>query len=287
MFDVKGERVVLVTDSACDLSDAQLAAWDIRLVPLRVSTTHGEFRDRLEIDPEKLYTLMETELPKTSLPLPGDVADLYRSLLAEGADHILHLTISSGLSGTFNMVSMVASEFPDAKIDVVDTLTLSAGEGLLVLTAAKALAEGSSVPEAIALVREKRKNQLGTFVIKTLEFLRKGGRIGLVEGVVGSLLQIKPVIFVDDQGVYETLTKARGFSRAVNAMEEQFAKRYERRPVNLAIVHGGAPEEAAELEARFCRTLNVVDSFISPVSPALAIHTGRGLQGAICQLADV
>lgn len=287
MFEINGRRVVLVTDSACDLSDEQLAAWDIRLVPLRVSTTHGEFRDRLEINPEKLYTLMETELPKTSLPLPGDVAELYRGLLAEGAGRILHLTISSGLSGTYNMVSMVASEFEGVQIDVVDTLTLSAGEGLLVLTAARALSEGLSVEETVALVRRKRKDQLGTFVIRTLEYLRKGGRIGLVEGVVGSLLQIKPVIYVDDDGVYETLTKARGFTRAVNAMEEQFAQRYQRQAVNLVIVHGGVPEDAAELEARFCKTLNVVDSFISPVSPALAIHTGRGLLGAICQPADV
>ena len=177
----------------------------------------------------------------------------------------------------------MAEDFAPLPIDVVDSLTLSAGLGLLVLEAAEMLQRGEAVEDVIHRVEHLRRHQLGTFVIRTLEYLRKGGRIGLVEGVVGSLLQIKPVIFVNDEGVYETLVKARGFGKALNAMSEEFFRRYEGKLVRLAIVHGNAEEEGRKLLEEFRANLDVVSSFLSPVSPALAIHTGPGLLGAIVE----
>ncbi len=282
MFRIGEDLVALVTDSACDLSDAQLQRYDIRLVSLRIATTKGEWRDRAEIQPEKVYEMMQTELPKTSLPLPEDVTRLYRELREEGCTRILHIAMSSGLSGTYNMVRMLSGD-AGIPVDVVDSQTLSCGLGLLVLDAAECLDGGMDVPSVIARVRKLRSRQLGTFVIRTLEYLRKGGRIGLVEGVVGSLLQIKPVIFVNADGVYQTLVKARGFTKAVDAMSAEFFRRYESDRVRVAIVHGNVPEEAEQLRQRFCESLDVAESFISPVSPALAIHTGLGLLGAIVQ----
>lgn len=283
MFEINGERVALVTDTACDLSDEQLRAYDIRMVSLRLSTSRGEFRDRKEIQPQELYAIMETELPKTSLPLPGDVTAVWHEAAEAGATRILHLSISSGLSGACNLVQMLAPEFQEARVEVLDTLTLSAGEGLLVLAAAQCLAAGGSVAEAVETVERLRGDQLGTFVIRTLEYLRKGGRIGLVEGVVGSLLQIKPVIFVNPDGVYQTLAKGRGFTKALDAMTEEFFRRYSGQRVTMAIVHGNAYEDALALQARMMDRLDVAETFISPVSPALAIHTGPGLLGIIIQ----
>lgn len=280
------DRVALVTDTSCDLSEEQLQAYDIRLVSLRVATSEGEFRDRLEIDQDTLYSLLKRELPKTSLPLPEDVSALYRQLKEEGCTRVVHMTISSNLSGTYNMVRLIAEETEGMQVDVVDTRTLSCGLGLLVLEAAESLAKGMSVEDTLARVEHLRSTQLGAFVIRTLEFLRKGGRIGLVEGVVGSLLQIKPVIYVNDDGVYNTLVKARGFTNALNAMSDECFKRFQGRKVRIAIVHGAAYEEAVKLRDRFLEKLDVVSSFISPVSPALAIHTGPGLLGAIVQYAD-
>lgn len=286
MFSIGPDRVALVTDSSCDLSDEQLAAYDIRLVSLRVASSKGEFRDRLEISQDQLYDLLKEEVPKTSLPLPEDVSALYRSLQAEGCTRVVHLAISAGLSGTYNMVRILADDFPDMRIDVMDTRTLSCGLGLLVLEAAECLQRGMAVEDVLERIEHLRATQLGTFVIRTLEFLRKGGRIGLVEGVVGSLLQLKPVIFVNDDGIYQTLVKARGFNNALNVMCDEFFRRYEGQRVRLAIVHGAAYEDALKLRDKFCEKLNVVSSFISPVSPALAIHTGPGLLGAIVQFAD-
>ena len=283
MFRINGENVALVTDTSCDLDDALLARYDIRTICLRLTTSQGEFRDRKEISQDELYKILETEVPKTSLPLPEDVSEVYRALQAEGCDRILHISISSGLSGTYNMVRMIAEDFAPFPIHVVDSKTLSCGLGLLVVTAAEALERGMPVEEVAQLVQETRTTQLGTFVIRTLEFLRKGGRIGLVEGVVGSLLQIKPVIFVNDDGVYQTLVKGRGFSKALSAMSEEFFKRYEGKKVQLAIVHGNAYEEALKLRDQFMDRLHAVSCMVSPVSPCLAIHTGPGLLGAIVQ----
>ena len=180
MFQIGNERVALVTDTSCDLSDEQLSQYDIRTVALRVATSQGEFRDRLEITQEQLYDLLQREVPKTSLPLPEDVSNLYRTLHDEGATSILHLSISGSLSGTFNMVSLLAEDFEDMKIHVFDSKTLSCGLGLLVLEAAESLQNGMSVEDTIALLEKRREHQLGAFVIRTLEFLRKGGRIGRV-----------------------------------------------------------------------------------------------------------
>ena len=276
MFQIGNERVALVTDTSCDLSDEQLSQYGIRTVALRVATSQGEFRDRLEITQEQLYDLLQREVPKTSLPLPEDVSNLYRTLHDEGATSILHLSISGSLSGTFNMVSLLAEDFEDMKIHVFDSKTLSCGLGLLVLEAAESLQNGMSVEDTIALLEKRREHQLGAFVIRTLEFLRKGGRIGRVEGAIGSLLQIKPVIDVNDEGV----------SNALTAMVDEIIRRYQGHKVRLAVVHGAAYDDAVKLRDRLMERLDVVSSFISPVSPALAIHTGPGLLGAIVQLAE-
>ena len=286
MFRIGEETVVIVTDTACDLSDEQLTRYDIRAVPLRIITSSGEYRDRYEISQEKLYQLLETEVPKTSLPQPEDVSALYRQLREEGATRVLHMCMSSGLSGTFNMVNVLAGETEGLKVDVYDTRTLSCGLGLLILEAAECLERGMPVESVIARLDKLRKHQLGAFVIRTLEFLRKGGRIGLVEGVVGTLLKIKPVIHVNDDGVYATLIKARGFSRALENMQEEFFRRFQGRKVRVAIVHGNAEAEAQSLLEVFRSRLEVASGFVSPVSPALAIHTGPGLLGAIVQYAD-
>ena len=193
-------KTVIVTDSSCDLSDEQLSRYGIRMISLRIVCQNAEYRDRIDIQEDELYELLTRELPKTSLPLPEDVSALYESLAQEGVTDVIHMSISSGLSGTFNMVRMITQDFEGRmRVHMVDSRTLSMGLGMMVLAAARALEEGATPEEAIERAQTVRRNQLGMFVIRTLEFLRKGGRIGKVEGVVGSLLQIKPIIYVNDE----------------------------------------------------------------------------------------
>lgn len=276
-------KTVIVTDSSCDLSDDQLAQYGIRMISLRVVCQNAEYRDRIDIQEDELYELLTKELPKTSLPLPEDVTTLYEELADSGVTDVIHLAISSGLSGTYNMVRMITDDFKDRmNIHMVDSKTLSTGLGMMVLETAKKLSEGATPEEAIAAAMAVRKTQLGMFVIRTLEFLRKGGRIGLVEGMVGSLLQIKPIIFVNDEGVYQTLVKARGYKSAIDTMVREAKRFFGTSKVNLSVVNGKAYDDAEKLLERLKTELDIQEgSFISPVSPVLAIHTGPGLLGVV------
>lgn len=280
-------KTAVVTDSSCDLTDEQVKRYNIRMVSLRIISQDGEYRDRVDLAPDQIYNMMEKDLPKTSLPLPEDIHAVYEQLIAEGYTDVVHICISSGLSGTWNMIRILAEEYQDRlRILVVDSKTLSMGLGFMVLAAAKALEAGATPAQAVQAAQTVRSTQLGMFVIRTLEYLRKGGRIGLVEGVVGNLLQIKPIVYVNDDGVYETLTKARGYKAAVELMLKEAAKRFGKTKIDLSVVHGQAPEEAQSLTDRLKQVLNVKNNMITPVSPVLAIHTGRGLLGIIAYAAE-
>lgn len=279
--DQSPAKIALITDSACDLTVEQRQENDIFSVPLRVIYKTGEFRDGVEIFPSEVYSRMPGEVPSTSLPLPGDVSVLYDRLIKEGYTHAVHICISSGLSGTSNMVRMVAAEHPQLAVEVVDSRILSMGEGFMVLECAKELRETGSIPKALERIRRVRESMLGVFIIRTLEYLRKGGRIGLVESVLGSMLNLKPVIFVNDDGIYQTLAKARGFHSAQSTLLDEVKRRYSDRPVHLAVVYGEAREEAEKLLALAKQTLNAVDGLISQVSPVLGAHTGPSLLGLI------
>lgn len=280
-------KTALITDSSCDLSDEQLKQYNIRMIPLRIVCKNAEYRDRVELSQDQIYAMMEEELPKTSLPYPEDIHTAYRQLIADGYTDVIHICISSALSGTWNMARVLTEEYKEKlNIRVIDSKTLSAGLGAMVLAAARALESGADPDTAVQAALKVRSSQLGMFVIRTLEYLRKGGRIGLVEGVLGNLLQIKPIIFVNNDGIYETLAKARGYKAAVEQMIQEAIKRFGHKKVDLSIVHGQAPEDAQTLLEKLKQVLNVAGSMITPVSPVLAIHTGRGLLGIIANIVD-
>ena len=281
-------KTAIITDSSCDLSDEQLARYGVRFLSLRIVCQNAEYRDRVDMDDETLYDLLTRELPKTSLPLPEDVTQLYDDLLAQGVTDVVHISISSGLSGTYNMVRMITEDYKDKmNIRMVDSKTLSTGLGMMVLAAAEALENGSTPDEAVEAALKVRSTQLGMFVIRTLEFLRKGGRIGLVEGVVGSLLQLKPIIFVNDDGIYQTLAKARGYKAALDTMVGEVKRKFGDAKIKLSVVNGRAREDAEALMERLKGELSIAEgAFISPVSPVLAIHTGPGLLGIVANKAE-
>lgn len=284
----ENQKIAIVTDSSCDLSDEQLNRYGIRLISLRIVCQNTEYRDRVDIQEDELYELLQRELPKTSLPLPEDVTDLYDKLCEEGVTDVVHLSISSGLSGTYNMVRMITEDYKDRlNIRIVDSKTLSTGLGMMTLAVAEALENGQTPDEAVEAAQRVRKTQLGMFVIRTLEFLRKGGRIGLVEGMVGSLLQLKPIIFVNDDGVYQTLAKARGYKGALDTMLAECKRKFGDAKIKLSVVNGRAREDAESLLERIKTEMNVAEgAFIASVSPVLAIHTGPGLVGIVANKSE-
>ena len=278
---MREKKIAIVTDSACDLPDSILEKYGIRYVSLRVVFSGGEYRDRREITAEKIYSMMDTELPKSSLPLFEDIEETYDTLADEGYTDIIHLCISSGLSGTYNAVSMFAKEYTRLSAHVFDTKTLSMQQGIIVLLCARMLAHTQDIDEILAYAKKLRDNSAGYFIVRTLEYLRKGGRIGLVEGVLGTMLQIKPIIWVNDDGIYDTVAKVRGHANAVETLIRECQNRFEKAKVMLAVVHGSAQADAEKLLDRLKVILNIEEAFLGPVSPVLGIHTGPGLLAVI------
>lgn len=278
---MQDKKIAIVTDSACDLPDSILEKYDIRFVSLRVVFSDREYRDRKEITPDEVYAMMTKELPKSSLPLFEDIERVYEELADEGYTDVIHICISSGLSGTYNAVAMFAKDYKRLNVHAFDTKTLSMQEGIIVLLCARMAERNQDIEAILSYAQKLRDNSTGYFIVRTLEYLRKGGRIGLVEGVLGTMLQLKPIIWVNDDGIYETVAKVRGQGNAVETLIRECQSKFEKAKVMLAVVHGSAQADAEKLMDRLKGVLNIEESFMSTVSPVLGIHTGPGLLAVI------
>lgn len=274
-------KIAIVTDTTCDLSDEVLKLNNIYMVPLQIIYETRNYRDRMEITAEKVYGMLDKEIPKSSLPLPDDVKEILDRIVDDGYTDILYISISAGLSGTYNLIRLLAQEYTKLNIEVVDSASLSMGLGFLVLEAANVIKETGDIKAAIKRINTVRKSMSTMFVLNTLTYLRKGGRIGKVEGTVGNLLNIKPVIAVNDEGVYYTVTKERGFKKSVKAMSNEIRERYAGKEISIAVVYGEQLENAKSLLNELKETLNVTKTYITQVSPVLGVHTGPGLLGVI------
>jgi len=252
------------------------------MIPLRIVYKAAEYRDRVDISSDEVYAKLPVEIPKTSLPSQKDVSDVYEKLVRDGITDVAHFCVSSGLSGTYDAVRIMTQQFTDKlNIRFVDTRSLSYQEGFMVLECARKLEDGIELDQAIKEVLHMRDHSFGAFIVQTLEYLRKGGRIGLVEGAVGKILQIKPIIYVNDQGVYQTLAKARGYKQAVELMLKAFVERFGQKLVRITVVHGAAEQDGQNLLNKISGLLNIKEHSLRPVSPVLGVHTGPGLLGII------
>jgi DegV family protein with EDD domain len=276
-------KIALVTDSSCDLTMEQLKENNIEFVPLRINYADREYRDRIDITPDEVYNRLHEEIPKTSMPTPGDLIEKINSLKEQGYTHILAITISSGLSGTYDMFKMVAEDISDVVIEVIDSRTLSMVLGLIVLEASRLIKSNATFDEIIRKINAMKFKSKGFYVLDTMEYLRKGGRIGLVASTLGTLLNIKPVISVNNEGKYFTYSKTRGKAQATASMVDALKKQLESTKTNVAVLQGMAQEEANLLYEKIKNMKNINSLCISAISPALVVHTGPGLLGlAFC-----
>ena len=273
-------KIALVTDSTADLPQQLIKQWKILVLPLKVSFGHQQYLD-CELTSEEFYTRLaaESELPKTSQPSPEDFASVYASALAE-YDEVISVHISSGLSGTLNSAYVAAEKFA-GKVHLVDSRSISLGIGQQVLEAAKGIQEGLAVKAVLDRISEMREKMETIFTLDTLEYLHKGGRIGTVKGMLGALLKIKPVIRVNEEGVYVPAGIARSREKAlagiVSALEHAAAGRTVKA---LAIAHGAAKDAADKLQDKLESVFNVRVSLFTQVGPVIGVHTGPGTVGA-------
>ena len=238
------ENTALVLDSTADFPDAQIRFPNMRVVPLYVRFGEESFRDYVELDPHGFYERLRTapELPTTSQPTPQDFVSTYHALA--GYERIYSLHISSKLSGTFQSATLAAADEGD-RVRLVDTESASVGIGMLAIAIQELLERGTTDEEIAALVEAHRERAGILFTVDTLEFHAKGGRIGRGKALMGSLLNVKPILAIED-GEVVPVTRARGRARAF----EEFRKRFEAATTDgpglgIGIAHAEAEEAAA------------------------------------------
>ncbi len=278
-------RVAIVTDSTADLPPSLAAARSISVVPLTLHFDGRSLLDGVDITPSEFYRRLphSTIHPTTSQPSPGQFAERYSALLGS-YDSIVSIHISEKLSGTYESARQGAEMTDARRVRVVDSQVVSMSLGLVVLAAAAMAASGSD-PEAVVSRIEGMRDQVQTyFSVATLEFLRRGGRIGRASALVGSVLQVKPVLCIRD-GLVTPLERVRTFERALNRVVE-LARAVDRGRGVCAIVGHADADEDAERVGRELEPL-AETLMIQPLGPVVGAHAGPGVVGVGCYPADL
>lgn len=271
-------KIAVVTDSSCDVNKATIEKYNIRVIPLQVVYKDKSYRDGIEINTDLIMQNIDEEIPKTSLPLHSDVCNLMEKLKEENYTHILFILISSGLSGTYNMVKSAVEPYrTDFTIELIDSKMLSRCLGSAVIEAAKMAKITEDFQKSVDRAKEVLSNTIGFFTVDTLKYLKKGGRISRFEGGLASVLDIRPIIGINEDGAYYPAAKVRGRNKSLKTMfdlVEKYVKGKEK--VSVVVVQAGALEEAEELVRKFKNMVNVVFTHIELLSPTLSIHVGAG-----------
>lgn len=277
------QKIALIVDSACDLSLEFIREKNIKLLPLRVTYSHGEYKDMIEVTADEIYKNLEKEIPKTSLPSAEDLENILNDLENDGYTHVIAVTISSGLSGTFNSIRLALEDHPKLTSYVFDTKILAMPEGIVAIEVANLIEKGASFDDIVNAIPEIRRNITGYFTVSTLDYLKKGGRIGKVAGTIGEMLSLKPIVSVDEDGVYYTVCKARGRKQSITKLTEILKSHLSEAPCKVWVLHGGVLDEAKTVLESLKNLDNIVSIGISQISPALGVHGGPGLLGLAVQ----
>lgn len=278
--------IAIVTDSGTDVPEALCHRWDIHVLPLLVQYEAMTCRDRVDITVQQVLDRLDLEIPKTSMPTLGDAVALLESLRDQGYKEALAVTISSGLSGTCQMLRLAAEDIEGMDVRVVDSRSIGIGAGALVIRAAELAAQGMGLDALEQSVEAMTRNIHVFFTMETLQYLQKGGRIGKMSAAVGNLLSVRPVITCNKEGVLQTVQKVRGNSAALEAAVSQTVKAVgDQKRFRLFVAHADAAKRArTAAEILKTRLPNAEDILLAEIGPALAVHSGPGLLGMGVQL---
>lgn len=276
--------VAVLTDSTASLPEAMLAELNIRTVAYYIHRGQEVLRDLVTVQREEfLQWLMSARfLPTTASPGPGDYFEAYQELADEGHDEIVSIHMTSKASGAYQAAvvaqSMMQEQRPEVKIEVIDTRNVSLCQGWMVIEAARAALAGLHLDRIVERVRAMIPITRMIQTADTLKYLYMGGRIGRAKHLVGTLLNVKPLIGMED-GEIVPLGVARSRSGAYQAMAEKVAEAVGKGKARVAYVHAGARQEVEKLRRMVSEKVQVVEDLIAELSPALMVHTGPGTAG--------
>jgi len=272
----------VVTDSSCDLPQGLVDALRIEIVPLTIRFGEEELVDRVELDTDEFWTRLEHSklLPETAAPSAGAFEAKFRELMARGATGIVCINLSSHLSATMQAAQVAAAAVAsEGSVQVIDSQSASMGLGNLCLTAARRAADGDSLESIVTEVVDRRDRTKLFATLDTLEFLKRGGRVGNARALFGTVLSIKPVIEIRD-GVVEEAGKVRTRSKALKMLASKAA---EGKIEHLAVLHGNAPDVDELLE--LLDPIFPADEIITgTVGPVIGTHAGPRVIGVTFQV---
>ncbi len=277
-------HIKIVTDSTADLSEKQVKEYGINVIPLTVTFGSESFADGVDLTAETFYSKLvsESELPKTTQPSPELFRQTYESIASEN-DVIISAHISGKLSGTLNSAEL-ASKMVDKNVVLVDTKTASQGVGRSVLIAAEAVRRDMNLEDLLSVLNKSISMTFSVFAVDTLEFLQRNGRIGKAASLLGSLLQIRPILYADPEGMVAPYDKVRGKSKVIpSLLKAAFDNVDTDNPVNLSVVHTGAEENARQLLEQLKANYEIADLHVGMVGPAIGAHIGPGAVGLMIQ----
>ncbi|MER5182110.1 DegV family protein [Streptomyces sp. NPDC002896] len=274
-------HVAIVTDSTAYLPQPTMERHGITAVPVTVVLGDQALDEGTEISARSLAQALQERRPvTTSRPSPEVFAETYRKVAEAGATGIVSLHLSSELSGTYD-AAVLAAVGASVPVRVVDTGMVAMALGFCALSAAETAAAGGTVDEAVAAAEKRAKGTYAYFYVDTLDYLRRGGRIGAAQALLGSALAVKPLLKLDG-GRIELLEKVRTASKAIARLEEVVAERAGTGRVDIAVHHLAAPERASALAERLRqRVPGVADLHVSEVGAVIGAHTGPGLLGVV------
>lgn len=275
------EKFVLITDATCDLKEEYYKENGIEVLSLPFALGEKEYENSFSLSPEEFYGAMRNGIMgKTSQISPDKYREAFEKVLSEGKD-LLYLAFSSGLSGSYNNARLMAEElsekYPDRKIRVVDTLAASLGEGLFVHLADAMRKDGKSVDEVADWAEENKLNLCHMFTVDDLMHLHRGGRVSKTVAIAGSILGIKPVLHVDNEGHLIPLSKVRGRKQSLTALVDGMEKRMgSRKNETIAISHGDCLEDAEFVRDLVKKRFGIKSCIINHIGTVIGTHAGPG-----------
>ncbi len=270
-------KIALITDSTCGLPKEYVNRFNVKIVSLKILYKTKEFIDGVTITPDEVYSKLPDELPTTSMPSVSDVCSLYDELVKEGYTHAIVLPVSSGLSGTINSFRLASENYKNINTFIFDTKILSMAVGLIVIEVGKMIEANMSFEDICDKIPKLRENLWMYFTVDTLEYLIKGGRIGKVSGGIGQMLNLKPIITMDEDGSYTTYTKVRGSKQSFNKLVSLASNILDKGKSKVIIMTGTMHEEAEKLKDILEKHKNTTFMYKGTITPAVGIHSGPRL----------
>ncbi|MBQ6636210.1 MAG: DegV family protein [Lachnospiraceae bacterium] len=275
------EKAAVLVDSGCDIAQECLDKFGMWLLPLHIDYEEKAYLDGVDIDPQMVYDRYPKDYPKTSTPSLQEVIDKLDEMADAGIEKVIAVCISSGLSGTWNAVRLAALHQERVEVFVFDTKNISVASGLLGIWAARKLAEGMSYADVCQGLQDRIYESKVMFYMDTLEYLKRGGRIGTVSSMIGQALKIKPIISCNKEGIYYTVSLIRGSRKGKEKLLKEMVKFCGDHHVWLGIGHGDADKESEEMEKMILEALGgrAEVMYRKQIAATLALNTGPGLVG--------